>query len=187
VADQEKHLQSLLSNTRLLKELIDKTSTYCRLRFDVVTPVLQQVEINEFLKNLQIEASEWPECRHRFVFESKDTPQVCLLDSFQIKTVLENLLRNAMHFSEPGTTIGLTWNVVDSALEITIEDQGVGIPEKDWGQVFDPYFRTRDLAGNTGTGLGLTICRQIVEKNKGTITLTNNQPTGTAVKIILPS
>lgn len=185
-ADQEKHLQNLINNTQILKELIDKTSTYCRLRLDVMLPVLQTVEINEFLKNQQIEASEWSDCKHPIQFQPKTEPFRFEVDSFQMKTVLENILKNAMHFSEPGRPILIDWNFSEHRVEISISDQGVGIPDQMTTHLFEPYFRTRDLFGNTGTGLGLTICRQIVDKHLGEIHITDNMPFGTTVKITLP-
>lgn len=186
VADQEKHLQNLLSNTQLLKELIDRTGNYCRLYFDIVHPVLQSVDLNEFMRNATIEASEWADCNHPIQFLPNAVTIHVKMDVFQMKTVLENILKNSMHFSQPGCPIYLCWKQLDNRVEISITDQGTGIPDSDRKQVFDPFFRTRDLAGKTGTGLGLTICRQIVDKHEGEIRISNNRPKGTTVRILLP-
>jgi signal transduction histidine kinase len=186
VADQEKHLMSLVNNTQMLKDLIDKTITYYRLNYNVLNPDLHTVEINDFLKNMQIEASEWPDCHHPLYFYPKTSSVNLDIDSYQMKSVLESLLKNAMHFSEPGTPILMEWNLHNQKVEIAVIDQGVGIPEEDMPHIFDPFFRTRDLAGNTGTGLSLTISKQIACKHNGDIYISKNIPKGTIVKIILP-
>jgi signal transduction histidine kinase len=185
-ADQEKHLQHLLNNTKLLKELIDKTSIYYRLLLQVIQPDPQEVDLHELIRNLVIEASEWPDCKQHFDLQPKKDSHRLVLDAFQMKVVFEYVFKNAMHFSEPDSTIGIHCSIQDDMLEINISDTGTNIPENHLEQVFEPFFRTRDFYGNTGTGLGLAICRLIVSMHQGKMRVSNNPTKGVTVHICLP-
>lgn len=187
VADQDKYLQNILSNTQMLKELIDKTSIYYRLHFDIVSPIFQDIELNEFLRNVQIEASEWSDCQHPIDFHPNAEAIHLPADAYLLKYVLENVLKNAIHFSNPGTPISMALKQEDNLLEISISDLGVGFLESNLEQLFHPYYRTPDATGHTGTGLGLSICRLILQKHNADIRLTHNSPQGTTVSLRFPN
>lgn len=109
------------------------------------------------------------------------------LDPTKIKQVLRNLLANAIKFSNDGSiTINLK-QASDNQLQLVIIDQGVGIPEEELIDIFLPFYqssRTKTRAG--GTGLGLTICDQIIKAHRGKIWASNNQEGGTSFNILIP-
>ncbi len=94
-----------------------------------------------------------------------DPPPAIMADPIQIQQVLVNLVLNALHASPPGAAVRITARQDAGWAEISVQDQGPGIPPADRPKVFDPFFTTKE----TGTGLGLSICYGIIEKHRGSI------------------
>ncbi|MEM6400256.1 MAG: response regulator, partial [Cyanobacteria bacterium P01_D01_bin.116] len=92
-------------------------------------------------------------------------------DSDRILQALTNLLSNAIKFSEPGQTVGLRSMVNSHYLQIEIQDQGRGIPRDKLQSIFERFQQVdaSDSRTKGGTGLGLPICRSIIEQHKGRI------------------
>jgi PAS domain S-box-containing protein len=72
-------------------------------------------------------------------------------------------------------------------VKVLIEDNGIGIPQRNIEKVFDPYFSTKDKMNQKGMGLGLTICYSIIKKHGGHITVESQEGKGTAVTLYLPA
>ena len=108
-------------------------------------------------------------------------------DPRSLRTVLENLLENAVKYSPPGTPIEVDARMRDGALQITVTDQGRGIPEEEQEQIFD-RFRRRDGSGPAaeGAGLGLYIARSLVQAQGGRIEVESTPDTGSAFRVVLP-
>lgn len=109
-------------------------------------------------------------------------------DPARMEQVLDNLLSNAFKFSDPGTRVLLTVKQVDGQLELTVSDEGRGIPADELGQVFGEFTQTSTAAtaGESGTGLGLAICRRIVELHGGTIDVQSELGVGSTFRVRLP-
>lgn len=65
---------------------------------------------------------------------------------------------------------------------VSIADSGTGIGEKDKNRIYEPFFTTK----STGTGIGLTICRSIIESHGGVLQASANRPSGTIFEVVLP-
>ncbi|WP_203744706.1 diguanylate cyclase domain-containing protein [Actinoplanes cyaneus] len=107
-------------------------------------------------------------------------------DPVLIRQLLENLLGNAIKYTARGTAarIAVATEVVDEMVTVTIDDNGIGIPEGQHEAVFDNFHRAHRGAGHSGTGLGLGICKRIVERHGGTIRATGN-PAGSGTRLVL--
>lgn len=105
-------------------------------------------------------------------------------DSVLMERVLINLLENAIKYSPAGTTIRLSAIHESEHIVVTVEDQGEGIPVSQRQKVFDPFYRLHNSVA--GGGLGLTICRRIIEAHHGAIWIDDDTEVGTAVRFTLP-
>ena len=97
-------------------------------------------------------------------------------DPDKLARVFDNVLRNAVSYSIPGGTVDVLAKAVGSRAEITIQDEGLEIPEGELANIFEKFYR-RDAARSTrtgGAGLGLAIAKEIVELHGGTIRCENN-------------
>ncbi|HEY3499965.1 MAG TPA: HAMP domain-containing sensor histidine kinase [Polyangiaceae bacterium] len=119
---------------------------------------------------------------------------VVLADPAMLRRVLDNLLDNAVKFSEPGDPIELEAarrpeNGEPEALLIRVRDHGMGIAPGDLPRVFEPFFRSdKSRARATGgVGLGLAIARRVVEAHGGSIAVESSEGAGTCFTIALPA
>ena len=106
-----------------------------------------------------------------------------VLDPIRIREVLVNLAVNAVHAMPDGGTLSVTAGRNEDALAIEVADTGIGIEPEDLERVFD---RFRKGATSTGSGLGLTISRDLVEAHGGTIAMSSTPGRGTVVTVTLP-
>lgn len=117
-------------------------------------------------------------------------PRVLLdVDGEKIRTVLRNLLENAVKYSLPDSrAIEIAVAQADDSVVIRVTDDGPGIPEADLPNLFEPFFRVdRSRSKKTGGyGLGLSICKRIVEAHGGTIQAENNTGRGASFVLTLP-
>lgn len=106
-----------------------------------------------------------------------------------LTSVVVNLLENAAKYSQPDPVIHTALaRGGDSEIVWTVQDNGVGIPDREKRRVWTKFYRVgnEDTRSTKGTGLGLFIVRQIVEKHGGQIELKDNQPRGTVFRVYLP-
>jgi two-component system, cell cycle sensor histidine kinase and response regulator CckA len=116
----------------------------------------------------------------------------------QMKQVIRNIIMNAMEAMPPEGALHIICenvNIIprhtlqtgmEKFVHILIQDEGVGIPEKNLSKIFDPYFTTKHMGSQKGVGLGLAICYSIVKKHNGYILVDSVPGKGTTFQIYLP-
>ncbi|MGE5401210.1 MAG: ATP-binding protein, partial [Ignavibacteriales bacterium] len=102
-------------------------------------------------------------------------------DINMVMTILRNLLSNAVKFTNPGGEVKLYAREAGAMIEISVRDSGIGINFEDMKKIFkiDSGYSSRGTEGEEGSGLGLILCRELVEKNRGTIQVNSIQGSGT--------
>jgi signal transduction histidine kinase len=103
--------------------------------------------------------------------------------------VLRNLLENAFKYALPDSgPVAVSLGEDDAAVTLRVADDGPGIPEEDLPHLFDPFFRVdRSRSKKSGGyGLGLSICKRVVEAHRGGITVVNRPGRGASFEIVLP-
>lgn len=113
-------------------------------------------------------------------------------DRVQLISGIGNLVDNAVKYSEHGSTVVVTASASgapDSGVVLSIEDEGIGIPESDLDRIFERFYRVDRGRGRDtgGTGLGLSIVRHVVRNHNGTIKVTSEEGVGTTFVMALPS
>jgi two-component system sensor histidine kinase KdpD len=108
------------------------------------------------------------------------------LDSVLIEQVLINLLDNAVKYTLPGSPIALTAWATEDAVTVEVADRGPGLPPGEEQRIFDKFYRVQRPSMPSGTGLGLTICRGLVEAHGGQMWAENRPGGGTVVRFTLP-
>ncbi|MEM8945434.1 MAG: ATP-binding protein [Planctomycetota bacterium] len=110
------------------------------------------------------------------------------LDKDKIVAVLVNLLGNAAKYTPESGRVTLRVKIDDSQLQVAVEDTGVGIAPDEVGKVFDKFFRSSDprIQGETGTGLGLSLAREVVRMHGGDITVESQIDHGTTFVATIP-
>jgi two-component system, OmpR family, phosphate regulon sensor histidine kinase PhoR len=110
-------------------------------------------------------------------------------DEEALGQILDNLLDNAVKYTQPGGTVRVRWSTDGDALRLSVEDNGPGISERDLNRIFERFYRvdkarSRELGG---TGLGLSIVKHLAQAMHGTVTAYSQLERGTTLTVSLPT
>lgn len=119
------------------------------------------------------------------VVEGND-PYEIQADYSLMRYVFTNLIGNSIKFSKNLVQVKVILNYQDSALEILVEDQGIGVPEDDQTKIFQSFYRGSNVSNISGTGVGLSIVSEFVNLHKGKIKLQSEVGHGSTFIITLP-
>jgi two-component system sensor histidine kinase VicK len=186
--DEQREMINLVKETsvnslELINEILEATNV------SSVKLKLEQVEINSLVNNsvelLRFKAAEKGQ---QILMEPLDKHVELTISREKIWRVISNLITNAIKFSPTGAAIKVKLSEKDKQIIIAVEDNGIGIPEKLKDQVFNMFTSAQrpGTSGEKSFGLGLSICRQIMEKHHGKIWFNSNEPFGTVFYISLP-
>lgn len=178
------------SSTRLLNitnDLLDVT----RIEAGRLELVLKTTDLIALTRRVTIEQSPQLEAKaQRLILRPPSYLPRALCDPLRVTQVLSNLISNASKYSPAGSLITVSLALADEAgyLQVTVADQGVGIPADDAPKIFEPFFRasTAALANVSGAGLGLPIARALVELHGGRIWFESAPGEGATFHFTLP-
>ena len=186
--DEETQREFLLiidEETDRLKELIDNLLDSSRLQSGTLRMEFQPMRIDTMLKELKLRARSFSEDLDVQV-NLVAAPLKIEADPTRLAQVFDNLLSNAIKYA-PDSTITITLNSQDDHAHIEFSDQGPGIPTEDLPNIFTRFYRVPSRNKSVrGTGLGLFICRQIINAHQGEITAVSKLGEGTTFHIYLP-
>ncbi|MEO8185479.1 MAG: ATP-binding protein [Deltaproteobacteria bacterium] len=179
----ERIVRSVQRATRLLRDLLDVGAieeghfAIERRRLDPTSLILSALESQQ---SLAADAS---------VITATDlSPSLPPIDADEerLLEVLENLIGNAIKFTSPGGTISVGASSENDQIKIWVADNGSGIPEQQLPHIFDRFWQAK-RGDRRGTGLGLTICKGIVEAHEGQIWAESTPGKGTTLFFTLPA
>ncbi len=129
--------------------------------------------------------------KHKQIVLDAHIPEAMMgyADPNMVNTVMRNLVSNALKFTFPGGSIAISAQQRETAVDISVSDTGMGIPEDMLPNVFRVDVKTTTIGtnGERGTGLGLPLCKDLIEKNGGTIRVTSTPGQGTIFILTIPS
>jgi signal transduction histidine kinase len=120
--------------------------------------------------------------------DSTDQDLNVYADDNMITSVVQNLVTNAIKYSNKGGRVEIASKLVNGSVEISVSDTGTGISPENQAKLFryDQTYRSRGTSGESGTGLGLILCKDFVEKNEGKIWVESEPGKGSSFKFTLP-
>lgn len=170
--DQKELLEICQANTERLTVLVNDILDFSKMESSRLSMSFEQTDLRSILtdavRNIEKQADRREQ---RISVVMPDSSVTVMADPNRIAQVLTNLLGNAIKFSETGTTIDITVSEEAEFAQVAIHDQGPGIRSEDVPKLFEKF---RQLDGSStrrvgGTGLGLVICKRIVEQHGGRI------------------
>lgn len=185
-ATREKAFQKILSAGQRAAKMTSSILAIARKRGDKMEATEVAPIIEETLVLLEREMT-----KYRIAVEKNFQPAPpALINGNQIQQVLLNLLINARQAISSGGTIWISVKHDEDAgtVDVTVRDNGSGIPAEKLPKIFDSFFTTKtpDASGKGGTGLGLSMCKNIIESHKGRIRVESTVGKGTAFTLKLP-
>ncbi|MDQ4126124.1 MAG: PAS domain S-box protein [Actinomycetota bacterium] len=178
------YVDFVLEGSTRMRALIDDLLSYSRLGADDLA--ITTVDLAGAMgRVLQILAPAIDEAGAEVAVH--DLPAVAA-DAIKIEQVLRNLVANAVKFSRPGERprVEVSAERVEGAWQVTVADQGIGIDPRHGDRVFEMFQRLHGREDFPGTGVGLTICRRIVDRHGGDIWFEANKPYGTRFHFTIP-
>ena len=147
--------------------------------------VLAEVDVGQLVaETIQLIRKEAQDKDIAVAMQVDDGLKPIWADPNQIRQVLINLLSNAIHATSQGGHISIKVESTDKGVSIAVIDTGSGIPKENLEKIFEPFFSTK--SPDKGTGLGLFVTREIVEKFGGTVTVDSRVGHGTQFTVQIP-
>jgi len=183
VIDDEKYLQKLNIITAEVTRL-EKLLTDLREFHSPKTIASEKVDLKELFQEIYYMLRS--DCEKKNIQTELTIDDKALLvagDRHSLKQVFLNLFKNSMDAMEHGGILSIQTSLVGDKVEITVMDEGCGIPEQDKDKIFSPFFTTK----KHGTGLGLCISKRIIEEHaEGSLSMKSKEGKGTSFKVSLP-
>ncbi|HMO04064.1 MAG TPA: ATP-binding protein [Kiritimatiellia bacterium] len=188
-AEQRASLGIIGQATRDMLNMVDTLLDVSAIEAGRLVIKAEVVNLRSFLEQRRINGMLLSNRKHiDFTVAGPDGVSVWRFDPYRISQVIENLLSNAFKFSMPGTAVELAVRGGPEFLELVVTDHGPGIPDAEMDRVFCAYCTTsvKPTGGESSTGLGLAICRRIVEAHGGTISVRSKVGEGSVFTVLLP-
>ncbi len=167
----------------LLENLLDWSST----QMGQIKYIPKSIDIKSLTaENLELIKPKIDSKNITLVVDIEDKT-IAFADENMVKTIIRNLLSNAVKFTPEEGKIELACKLEGDILRYSVKDSGIGIKEKDLKKLFriDTHHTTPGLSNEKGSGLGLILCKEFVEKNEGEIFITSTPDKGTSIEFTL--
>jgi len=187
---QEEYFTNVKDNIARMVELIDDLLIVSRIEQGRLPIRKKEFNLKELAEEQVFRYKVFAEATHvkLFLHTEKDLPKI-FADPSLLKLVIENLIDNAIRYTKGGGEVVINIKKRDSRnIIFSVKDSGVGIPQKEQAYIFQKFFRAENaLKSRTkGSGLGLYVCRKIIEKSGGRIWFKSQENKGAAFYFTLP-
>jgi signal transduction histidine kinase len=184
--EREAELKAIQREVDVMTELVEDVLTIGRTEGEAFELQPQRLDLETIAREIWADL-ERAHGRHQPIeLEVEPAAREVTLDPSLLRLILSNILGNALKFSPDGTPIEVSLGVGDGGVVIRVRDHGIGIPADQQEAVFTPFHRAPNVGAISGSGLGLTITKQSVERLGGTLQLSSREGEGTEVLVRLP-
>lgn len=186
-----KKLLVIESSANRLLQLINRLMDFRKLEHQKYTLEAAEGNIVKFLQEIYLSFSEYAKCNgYDYEFKTEEEKILVYYDRPKLEQVFYNLISNAFKYTPSGGRIVISIKKDPSNIIIDVTDSGPGIPEAYRNKVFDRFFEIPEYqkpaaAQGTGTGIGLSIAKSIIDLHKGTIHIDDGKVQGTTFRVSL--
>ena len=182
---RERNLRRIQDSVKTMVQLLDDILTINRAETGKLEFNPQWLDLEEFGLNFVEEMQLSAGVQHRLNFICRGDNTVTYVDPKLLRSIFANLLSNAIKYSPTGGQIQCSLTFEAQSVQIQIRDRGLGIPAEEQKQLFEPFYRGKNVRHIGGTGLGLVVVQKCVDLHGGTIKITSEAGRGTTVTVIL--
>ncbi|MGD1854475.1 MAG: ATP-binding protein [Leptolyngbyaceae cyanobacterium] len=180
---KKQYLLDVKENVERMTQMIDDILVLGKLDAKQLRLNPEPLNLVDFCRNL---LTEFPSDQGKLAFTGRYKPLVAKLDQTLLRSILTNILANALRYTPDGQPVCLSLLRHKDQAVFMVRDTGLGIPPEDYPHLFEPFHRGRNVSNIPGTGLGLSIVKQFVDFQQGDIQVKSRLGEGTTFKISLP-
>lgn len=170
--EEIKSLSTGLNNSLVnLFGLLENLLTWSKVQRNSIEHNPVNINLNFIVVKIFDLASQSAENKKIRMINNVDKESEVFADVDMLNSIIQNLTTNAIKFSKENSEIVISSNEKDNFIEVSIQDNGIGISKENLSKLFNPntFYSTKGTAGEKGTGLGLTLCKEFIERNGGKI------------------
>ncbi|HKR28390.1 MAG TPA: ATP-binding protein, partial [Acidobacteriaceae bacterium] len=183
-------LSRMQADLERLEHLIARLLTLARVEAGAAAK-WERLDLTGLLTEIAADAQLEARQRNCTVVFSEAAASSVMGDEYLLRSALENVVRNAVYYTAPGTEVLITLApaAAGGMAVLTVSDYGPGVPEPELQNIFRPFYRVGDARDQQsgGAGLGLAIASRVIQLHHGTIAASNRPTGGLEVKIQLPN
>jgi PAS domain S-box-containing protein len=182
----ETHLSVIEQVVRRMQRLTEDLLDVTRFERGMITLSRERICLTDVLRDaLHVQHPHFEQKQVQLTGDLPADPLLVLGDAERLTQVFTNLLVNALNYTEAGGRVSLSLKQDGAEAVIEVQDSGIGIDSESLKHIFEPFFRA-NLGTQRGTGLGLTIAREIVQAHGGSIEARSQVGIGTTMIVRLP-
>lgn len=182
----QKHAQKIENSVRSLNSLLTSVLFFGKADANKIDFKPKKMFLAAMLNEILDVVKAGSENDVRINTKFDNLPKTITSDSDLLYQIFENLLSNALKYSKDGQEVEFRVWVEEGKLKASIKDYGIGIPEKEQSQLFDRFFRAKNVGIIEGSGLGLSIVKKSIEVLNGEIAFESAQGKGTTFFVAIP-
>jgi PAS domain S-box-containing protein len=186
-ADRDEQLDSISRNTRRMAGMMEEVLVLSRLDAGKLSFQPSALDLNGFCLRVIDEVLSATNRRCLIALSTNGVPAQARADERLLGHIFINLLSNAVKYSEPGTTIRFCVERRGQEAVCMVQDDGIGIPEKDQRQLFKAFHRGANVGTRPGTGLGLLLVKRCTDLHGGKVDVKSAVGRGTTVIVTFPA
>ncbi len=182
---QKKYIGMMRRNGNRLLQLINQLLDLSKLEGGKMKLQVAKTDITSLLKIIAASFENLAEQKQvNYHIQFPDNNIIGFIDKDKFEKVLVNLLSNAFNFTPANGTVSLQINTEENRLRVSIRDNGNGIPKKQLEKIFDRFHQV--APGSGGTGIGLSLTKELVQLHKGQISVSSEPGQGSTFRVSIP-
>lgn len=187
-ASVEKFAGRMQIEAKRLTDLVQEIINLSRLQDSDPLEVATEIEISDLINEAVDLCKTTSEAKGIQISQGPEISAAVLGDSEQLIMAIHNLLENAINYSPANTKVSISAKIVDDIVEITVADQGIGIPEAELERIFERFYRVDPARSREtgGTGLGLSIVKHVASNHGGDVKVWSSPNVGSSFALRLP-
>lgn len=170
-------LDDMVENMLLASKIDNRSYTFPKAKFNL------SVLVDSIVNRLQITKCD---CNQQII-DAEIEPKIEITgDKFALTSVVTNLVENAIKYSSPCDTVLVKLFSKDDKVHLQVADHGIGISDNEKTRIFDRFYRvgSEETRNTKGTGLGLFIVKEVLDKHEATIKVKDNRPAGSVFEVV---
>lgn len=183
LANVLKHTGRIKNSVQLLTSILNDFLSLERLETDRVIAKMEEINLVQLGEEIAEEMQLICKKNQHIVYQHTGSTGTFELDSNLVKSSVINLISNAIKYSGEDTFIEFNTEIADNTCILTVKDNGIGIPQEDHKNLFEPFFRANNTGSIPGTGLGLNIVKRYAMLMGGTVSFSSELHKGTTITL----